>query len=60
MLTTFFAAEGTRNISSARYQEELDHAAQSWVFDVKEHTNRPNPDSSRAHTLRIIRRILVE
>ena len=40
----------------ARYQEELDQAAQAWHFDVKAHTSQTNPDSRVFELSRIIRR----
>lgn len=39
-----------------RYQEELDHAAQAWHFDVKAHTSQTNPDSRVLELSGIIRR----
>jgi 16S rRNA (guanine527-N7)-methyltransferase len=53
----FLQPEGTAIFpKGARYQEELEHAAQSWHFDAKEHTSQTNPDSRVLILSRIIRR----
>jgi 16S rRNA (guanine527-N7)-methyltransferase len=53
----FLRPEGTAIFpKGARYQEELDQAAQAWHFDVKAHTSQTNPDSRVFELSRIIRR----
>jgi 16S rRNA (guanine527-N7)-methyltransferase len=53
----FLRREGTAIFpKGARYQEELDQAAQAWHFDVKAHTSQTNPDSRVFELSRIIRR----
>jgi 16S rRNA (guanine527-N7)-methyltransferase len=53
----FLRPDGTAIFpKGARYQEELDQAAQAWHFDVKAHTSQTNPDSRVFELSRIIRR----
>jgi 16S rRNA (guanine527-N7)-methyltransferase len=53
----FLRPEGTAIFpKGARYQEELDQAAQAWHFDIKAHTSQTNPDSRVFELSRIIRR----
>jgi 16S rRNA (guanine527-N7)-methyltransferase len=53
----FLQSDGTAIFpKGARYQEELDQAAQSWHFDVEAHTSQTNPDSRVLELSRITRR----
>jgi 16S rRNA (guanine527-N7)-methyltransferase len=53
----FLRPEGTAIFpKGARYQEELDQAAQAWHFDVKAHISQTNPDSRVFELSGIIRR----
>lgn len=53
----FLEPEGTAIFpKGARYQEELDHAAEDWHFDVTAHQSLTNPDARILEISRIHRR----